>query len=405
MNKTISVFQPKTMSTINNTNISSTSSSRSYALGLLFILIGAILWSVTAIIVQYLYIQYGFNSPFLITYVGCSLFILLIPSNLKNEMQIITKEEQQHRNEVEDLIMEEQKDDHHQQDEFNNDIVAVNESSTLNHAINQIFKKYIPAAFKVLPMWYLSNYFYNFSLSATSITSSTIISNMGCVFTFIFALIFGEEKYSTRRFIGVVLAFMGSVLTSLHDADGQSSSSSSSSSLSNADYATRSRMLDEMNDNDKLLGDFYGFLSALGHAGYTIVVRKVTPTDGHMSMSLLLGFIGLINLILLCPFAIYTLTGRKNTIFVPSDTTSGSNTFTWILFGWLLIKGLFGNLLPDYFWGRAIVLTSATVATVGLNIMIPLAFLSDAFVMHREVLSFNSACGALMVIIGFVLVN
>ena len=36
----------------------------------------------------------------------------------------------------------------------------------------------------------------------------------------------------------------------------------------------------------------------------------------------------------------------------------------------LLLKGLFDNVLSDYFWARAVVLTSATVATVGLGLTI-----------------------------------
>merc|ERR550539_1574161 len=116
-----------------------------------------------------------------------------------------------------------------------------------------------------------------------------------------------------------------------------------------------------------------------------------------MNMSLLLGFVGLINMILLSPIAIYMSVYEETNTISMRNVISGneSSTSTWILFGWLLIKGLFGNLLPDYFWGRSIVLTSATVATVGLNVGIPLGFLNDSFIMHRRVLSFESASGVL----------
>ena len=51
-------------------------------------------------------------------------------------------------------------------------------------------------------------------------------------------------------------------------------------------------------------------------------------------------------------------------------------------------------------------MTSATVATVGVGLTIPLALLSDIFVMDRyDVTNTESIIGALFVMIGFVFVN
>ena len=62
----------------------------------------------------------------------------------------------------------------------------------------------------------------------------------------------------------------------------------------------------------------------------------------------------------------------------------------------------------DYLWARAVVLTSATIATVGLGLTIPLAFISDLLWMGQpgdQVVSISSITGALSVLAGFVLVN
>jgi hypothetical protein len=48
------------------------------------------------------------------------------------------------------------------------------------------------------------------------------------------------------------------------------------------------------------------------------------------------------------------------------------------VFGLICISGVFDNVLSDYLWARAVVLTTPTIATVGLSLTIPLAFLSDA---------------------------
>lgn len=78
----------------------------------------------------------------------------------------------------------------------------------------------------------------------------------------------------------------------------------------------------------------------------------------------------------------------------------------WGILSLLLIKGFGGHTLPSFLWGKSVVLTSATVAMVGLNIQIPLSFFIDAFIMHRQgVFSFESVFGALTVVIGLIIVN
>ena len=59
----------------------------------------------------------------------------------------------------------------------------------------------------------------------------------------------------------------------------------------------------------------------------------------------------------------------------------------------------------DYLWLRAVLLTNATVATVGLGLTIPLAFGSDLLLGKPNVLTPSSIFGALTVLSGFVLVN
>jgi solute carrier family 35 protein F5 len=61
--------------------------------------------------------------------------------------------------------------------------------------------------------------------------------------------------------------------------------------------------------------------------------------------------------------------------------------------------------LSDYLWARAVVLTSATVATVGLGLTIPLAFVSDLIMGHGSILDATSIMGAIAVLAGFILVN
>ena len=62
------------------------------------------------------------------------------------------------------------------------------------------------------------------------------------------------------------------------------------------------------------------------------------------------------------------------------------------------------NVLSDYLWARSVVLTTATVATVGLGLTIPIAFLSDWFISDIQP-NLITSFGAFAVLIGFIFVN
>ena len=77
------------------------------------------------------------------------------------------------------------------------------------------------------------------------------------------------------------------------------------------------------------------------------------------------------------------------------------------IMGWLVVKGLFDNVLSDYLWAKAVVLTTPTVATVGLGLTVPLAIVSDALagkLAHGASLAYQIV-GASMVVAGFLLTN
>jgi len=136
----------------------------------------------------------------------------------------------------------------------------------------------------------------------------------------------------------------------------------------------------------------------MGYGAYTVMVRVYCPRDERcFSMQLLLGYIGLVNAVALLPIALYSLAS--------SSGSDGDNMLTWTILGFLIVKGLLDNVLSDYLWARAVVLTSATVATVGLGCTIPLAFVSDLLLGHTHVLSIRSAVGAVSVLLGFTVVN
>ncbi|KAL7529913.1 hypothetical protein ACHAWF_003155 [Thalassiosira exigua] len=436
--------------------------SPSYALGLSFLAIVSVLWTACSIIVRHLYADLAFDSPFLLVYVGTSLFSAFLPARLAYERWGRTFAERCGRRpcccgdgggegdggkrevpvvpwrndataprggerlvrdggsgggsdfELPDVPIPGYRDAPDDDGDFpNEDERGVcggggggdgppppvrSEHYLLSHV------DHLSMASRIAPLWFGSNYLYALSLEWTSIASSTVLASTGSVFAFGFATRsrFGDEAVTWGKLLGVALCFLGGSATAWSDGKGdggagdvEGSASSSSSSSSPA----RSSM-----------GDLAGLLSAVGYGAYTVLLRHVCPKDeGRMSMQLLFGYVGLLNMVILLPFGLWAgLSGEPPN---PSEEGSSDNgagdvhkTLTGSIFLFLVLKGLLDNVLSDYLWARAVLLTSATVASVGVGLTIPMAFFAD-WIMGEDRAGSGEVWGAAAVLLGFVFVN
>ena len=57
---------------------------------------------------------------------------------------------------------------------------------------------------------------------------------------------------------------------------------------------------------------------------------------------------------------------------------------TWTVFAFAVLKGLVDNVLSDYLWARAVLLTSPTNASVGLSMQIPMAAAVEVLIGHAR---------------------
>ena len=386
----------------------------SYSLGLFFIFLVALIWSVASGVVQYLYTDQNFGSPFLLTYIGTSLLVLLLPSRLLWEQwhKCGGGEEEQS-----DVIPWRITHDAYQH------VPSSSESVSLEHvqidspsSSRQVWshEQHAKAALWIAPVWFITNYAYDASLAYTSITSSTVLSSTGSLFTFLFAVLYGDEVFSLSELVGVIMGVTGSILTAWHDASF-SSDDDAVTTLANVTAANdvgkmppQVDQADSWEDGHAMLGDALGLLSAVGYGAYAVMIRVMCPHDERcISMQLLLGYIGLFNACALFPIAIYLILWPSAANNGGDDTTGMTvqGTLTWAVFGYLVAKGTLDDVVSEYLWARAVVLTSATVATVGLGLTIPLAFVSDWVMGHGNVVSVQSVLGALSVLVGFILVN
>lgn len=78
---------------------------------------------------------------------------------------------------------------------------------------------------------------------------------------------------------------------------------------------------------------------------------------------------------------------------------------TFAAFGLIFVSGFFDDVISDYLWARSILLTSPTVATVGLSLTIPMAVIVDFFTTSPCTVSMSSLTGAVVVLTGFLIVS
>jgi solute carrier family 35 protein F5 len=109
-------------------------------------------------------------------------------------------------------------------------------------------------------------------------------------------------------------------------------------------------------------------VGAAGYGMYTTMLRLKVSEDGSASMQLLLGYLGLVSAIILSPML----------ILMASLDLGNVRQLTWTAFGFVLLSGFFDNVIADYLWARSVLLTSPTVATVGLTLTIPMAIFIDS---------------------------
>jgi solute carrier family 35 protein F5 len=242
------------------------------------------------------------------------------------------------------------------------------------------------AGLLVAPVWFAANCTYNYGMSMTSITSSTVISSSSSAFTLLLSAVWLRERVTVLKLLGVALCWTGNALTAVGDGDGGEATHNATHNATDAPSGAGA-------DDATFRGDAVCLLSALLYACYTTLIRRLEPPD----LSLFFGFLGLATLTLFGPAVLLLhLSGLEDLA-----------ALTPTIFGLLVTKGLLDNVLSDYLWAIGVLLTSPTVATVGMSLTVPLAMLSDnvapkVCLVHPAAPTTFSVLAAVAVVSGFV---
>lgn len=375
-----------------------------WVLGLVYIFAVATIWIAASFVVQSV-VDEG-ASPFIVTYICNSLFLVYLPL-----VEIGRYLEDRHGsiffwlNRRHDAVLQESKvseeaillhndeaDTISVANELNPDVVAEQDSVDRDKAELVLGQRGVvegldakgrwtrmrvaKVSLLICPIWFLAQLTFNLSLKYTTVTSNTILSSSSSLFTFLVALVFLGEKFTWLKLISVLLCMVGTIIVSLGDSGSGSNAASS----------------------NPVLGDILSLLSAAFYAAYITLIRQKLPDEddkvqGRVSMAQFLGFLGLFNLLIFFPVTLI-LEFLKLELF---------NNLTGKQFGLIIGKGLLDNVVSDYLWAKAVLLTTTTVATAGLSIQVPLAAIVDSLTGNAPHLM--DYVGAVAVMAGFTGLN
>ncbi|KAG8074870.1 hypothetical protein GUJ93_ZPchr0006g45874 [Zizania palustris] len=292
------------------TKMMSTDSWR-WCLGLIYIVAVATIWIAASYIVQS--VVDGGVSPFLITYICNSLFVIYIPivevaryfedsiHNFWEKLKGKDVADLQQSADMESINLLHRSEQGNAttitrlpEDILASDTVfpaqeelgAADSSKGVDAKGRWTRARVARVSMVVCPFWFLAQLTFNLSLRYTTVTSNTILSSTSSLFTFLVALVFLGETFTWLKLISVLLCMGGTIIVSLAD----------SSSTANA-IAT-----------NPLLGDILSIISASLYAVYITLIRKKLPDEkqgqGKVSMAQFLGFLGLFNMLFFLPVAL-----------------------------------------------------------------------------------------------------
>jgi solute carrier family 35 protein F5 len=239
--------------------------SPDYVLGLCFICVCASLWAGASVLTQYIYEGLGFSSPFLLTWLANSLLLLYLPLQLvtggkaadaaakaakeltekgtgtgasscrdifrQADLRVVGEQ----RSPLNESLSNDSDDSGHMHVPFPAETQAearqltrdsfFSDSTLDSAAISAALPgagaspytqlDIMKVALLIAPVWFIANLFYNYSLLWTSVSSSTIISNLAASFTLLFSWHLNLETVTYCKLLGVAVCFIGAVSVGL----------------------------------------------------------------------------------------------------------------------------------------------------------------------------------------------
>jgi len=317
-------------------------STYNYVIGVFFLLSVVTLWTVSSFLVQNLYV-FGFNKPFLVTYLKTSTVTLyLLPFLFQRYCRPPSAGYAYSAVPSADGIP-----------------VPGNSKKMSIRATAEL-----AAIFCLL--WFFANWTMNASLEFTSVASSTILASTSGFFTMAVGKMFGVEKLTYGKIAAVCISFSGVLLVSLGDHAAVSAT---------FPYAS--------------WGNFLSLMSAVLYAFYSTILKVRTGPQAELDTQMFFGFVGLFVTLGLWPIGLALHVFGIESFDLPREHSA------WAA----LLISMFITWSSNYLYVLAVLRTTPLVVTIGLSLTIPFAMVGDFWLGQAP--SFRTLCGALLVLVAF----
>ncbi|KAL4741946.1 hypothetical protein BDV11DRAFT_42125 [Aspergillus similis] len=397
------------MDTSSNSRHSGLAGTARKTLGICLLLIVVILWTASNFLASTIFADDTYSKPFFVTYLNTSIFILPLLTIVSSRFWSLFRAGKLYQvQSFENLLQHFDSNyssaeserilghDHgtgpgaengHGQDGSGAWSATRRGSLGKGHGKGKLgLKETAKLSFHFCLLWFTANYFSMACLQFTTVGSTTILTSTSGVWTLIFGAMLRVEKFTGRKFLGVIASLLGIILISRVDL--------SATDDANPDHDGSGSTFPPKSAGEIALGDAMAAFSAVMYGVYTVVLKRQVGDESRVNMQLFFGLVGVFNMFLLWPgFVLLHLTGVER--FALPDTRR-----VWMI---ILINAL-SSLLSDICWAYAMLLTSPLVVTVGLSLTIPLSLVGQIF-LQGEYATPLYWVGATVVFVSFLVVN
>ncbi|CAI7570435.1 unnamed protein product [Penicillium glandicola] len=230
-----------------------------------------------------------------------------------------------------------------------------------------------------------ANYFAMGCLQFTSVGSTTILTSTSGVWTMVFGALLRVERFTLRKFMGVMASLIGIILISRVDLSKPDTGDATDGNQGSFPHKSSGEIA---------LGDAMAAFSAILYGLYTVVMKKQVGDESRVNMPLFFGLVGFFNIILLWPgFFIMHWTGLE-----PFSLPETSRVWS------IILTNALASFISDIAWAYAMLLTTPLIVTVGLSMTIPLSLVGQ-MVLQSQYSSPLYWVGAAIVFLSFLVVQ
>ncbi|MCJ1372086.1 hypothetical protein MMC20_003307 [Loxospora ochrophaea] len=372
-----------------------------HTLGLLLILITVFLWTASNFLASTIFADASYSKPYLVTYVNTSFFSIFLcyvavrrawasGGNLRKALQskrgsthyapIVDHDDEPPRksNGPQDLpqsssstsLMDEPTAGLENED---TERVASPEDALDNWETAKL-------GLEFCLLWFAANYFAAACLSYTTVASSTILTSTSSIWTLLFGALFGGEKYTLRKLLGVLASMAGITLISSVDLFGDNDELRGS-----FPHKTKGEIA---------IGDILAVASAILYGIYIIFMKKRIGNEERVSMPLFFSYVGIFNMLFLWPGFFLLHFTKIETFQLPQTRRILA----------IVLANAAISFVSEFCWAYAMLLTSPLIVTVGISLTIPVSLIGQ-MIINGQYSSLAYWAGALIVFLSFVFIN